>query len=424
MKVIIQSPPRGGSVKAVPSKSHAHRVLIAAALADRETKIICGELNDDIRATIRCLEALGATIAFEGGVCTVSPMHRPVSAEPMTLDCAESGSTLRFMLPVACALGADASFAMRGRLPQRPLSPLHEELASHGCVLSPQGASPLGASGRLCGGEYKITGSVSSQFVTGLLLALPLVKEDSRIDVIGKLESRPYVDLTLKVLKAFGIEIEEHFGCFVVKGGQQYKSPGTVSVEGDWSNAAPWLVLGAVSGQPVTITGLDMNSVQGDRAFIYVLQRFGAVLEAAADGVTVRGGELRGIDMGVRDIPDLVPMITVAALAARGQTRILSAARLRLKESDRLSATSETLRALGAQIAETHDSLVIDGGLPLHGAAVASHNDHRIAMMAAVSSALCKGPVTIAAAEAVNKSYPRFYADLRSLGAVVTEETE
>ena len=424
MKVSIQKPPRGGSVKAVSSKSHAHRLLIAAALADRETKLVCGNVNADILATVGCLEALGAKITYEQETFTVTPLAQPLSDGLRTLDCAESGSTLRFMLPVACALGTDASFTMRGRLPERPLTPLYEELAMHGCVLSPQGSSPLNASGKLTGGEYKIIGNVSSQFITGLLLALPLLQEDSRIDVVGKLESRPYVDLTLQVLKSFGIEIEERFGSFFIKGGQQYQSPGTVTVEGDWSNAAPWLVLGAVADQPVTITGLDINSVQGDRSFIYVLKRFGAIVETAENDVSVHGGKLKAIDMGVRDIPDLVPMITVVALAAEGQTRILSAARLRLKESDRLNATSQTLRAFGAQITETHDSLTIDGEYPLHGAAVASQNDHRIVMMAAIASALCDGTVTIEQAEAVNKSYPRFFDDLRSLGASITEETE
>ncbi|HPJ03033.1 MAG TPA: 3-phosphoshikimate 1-carboxyvinyltransferase, partial [Candidatus Limiplasma sp.] len=340
-----------------------------------------------------------------------------------TLNCGESGSTLRFMLPVACALGADASFEMHGRLSQRPLSPLYEELAAHHCTLSPQGSNPLTVSGALTGGIYKIKGNVSSQFITGLLFALPLLPEDSQIDVLGKLESRPYVDLSLQVLKSFGIVIEERGGSFFIKGGQQFKSPGSVTVEGDWSNAAPWLVLGAVSDTPVTITGLDLGSMQGDKSFIYVLQRFGAVVSTDESGVTVSGGSLSAIDMGVRDIPDLVPMITVVALAAEGQTRILSAARLRLKESDRLSATSETLRTFGAQITETHDSLLIDGKNELHGGRVSSHNDHRIAMMAAVASVLCNEVVTIDQAEAVNKSYPRFFEDLKSLGGVVTEES-
>ncbi|MBN1777900.1 MAG: 3-phosphoshikimate 1-carboxyvinyltransferase [Clostridiales bacterium] len=422
MKVTVTKPPRGGKVKAVSSKSHAHRVLIAAALADRDTEIACGDVNEDIRATVRCLEALGAKIPYENGVFTVTPLVRPVSSGAHTLDCGESGSTLRFMLPVACALGAGASIAMQARLPRRPLSPLYEELTAHGCKLSAQGSTPLDVSGSLTGGVYRIAGNVSSQFITGLLLALPLLKQDSRIDVTGKLESRPYVDLTLQVLTDFGIEIEEHYGSFIIKGGQQYKSPGKATVEGDWSNAAPWLTLGAVSKQPVTVTGLNPDSKQGDKALIHILHRFGANVETDGSCITVRSGDLQGIDIGVRDIPDLVPMITVVALASEGRSRILSAARLRLKESDRLSVTSQTLSAFGAKIKEMHDSLTIDGGHPLHGSGVDSQNDHRIAMMAAVASSLCEGEVTITQAEAVNKSYPRFFEDFRSLGGEITEE--
>ncbi len=424
MKVSIQSPPRGGTVKAVSSKSHAHRMLIAAALADQETRILCSDQNDDIRATVKCLEALGAHTRYADGAFTVSPMARPVDASARTLPCGESGSTLRFMLPIACALGANAELTMQGRLPLRPLSPLYEELVAHQCKLSAQGVSPLITSGKLTGGTFSIMGNVSSQYITGLLFALPLLQADSQIDVLGKLESRPYVDLTLKVLKSFGIEIEDRAGSFFIRGGQQYRSPGTQTVEGDWSNAAPWLVLGAVSDTPVTITGLSMQSMQGDKTFMNVLQRFGANVSADASSVTVSGGTLKGIDMGVRDIPDLVPMITIAALAAQGDTRILSAARLRLKESDRLSTTSETLRAFGAEITETQDSLLIQGVQQLHGGKVDSHNDHRIVMMAAVASALCSGPVEIVHAEAVRKSYPRFFDDLRALGGVVTEEQE
>ena len=246
MKATIQRPPHGGKVSAISSKSHAHRALIAAALADAETKVACGEINEDIRATVRCLRALGARITHDHGVFSVYPLSKPIGGDARTLDCGQSGSTLRFMLPVACALGANAEFIMRARLPRRPLSPLYEELAAHGCALSPQGASPLSVSGQLTGGGYTIAGNVSSQFITGLLLALPLLREDSRIDVTGDLESRPYVDITLQTLSDFGIEIEECGGGFIIRGSQRFVSPGKLTVEGDWSNAACWLALGAI----------------------------------------------------------------------------------------------------------------------------------------------------------------------------------
>lgn len=423
MNVTITKPPRGGRVAAIASKSHAHRALIAAALADAPTKIICSETNEDILATAGCLQALGAEIAYGGGVFIVRPLAQPLGTEHRALDCGESGSTLRFLLPVACALGAYVSLVMRARLPRRPLSPLYEELVAHGCTLSGQGVSPLHVSGKLTGGTYTIAGNVSSQFVTGLLLALPLLTEDSRIEITGELESRPYVDITLQVLRDYGIEVTENSSGFLIRGGQTYRSPGTAVIEGDWSNAASWLALGAISAEPVTVTGLDVNSPQGDKAFVNMLTRFGAKVDAGKDFVTVSGGLLRGIDADVRLTPDLTPMIAAVALAADGRTRILNAARLRLKESDRLGVIRNTLGALGAQVQETMDGIEIEGGLPLRGCAVSSENDHRIAMMAAVASALCDGPVTIGQADAVNKSYPRFFDDFRVLGGEALEET-
>ncbi len=424
MNITILKPPRGGSVAAIASKSHAHRALIAAALADAKTELVCGETNDDILATVRCLRALGAMITYDTGVFTVLPIAEPVGAEKRTLDCGESGSTLRFLLPVACALHANASFVMRARLPGRPLSPLYEELAAHGCLLSKQGVTPLNVAGKLTGGVYTVAGNVSSQFITGLLLALPLVKEDSRINVTGELESRPYVDITLQTLQDFGIEVAERGGSFFIRGSQRFASPGTLTVEGDWSNAACWLALGAISKTPATVTGLNPRSPQGDKAFLDLLRRFGAKVVMDGAGVTVSGGGLRGIDTDVRANPDLAPMIAAVALAARGQTRIQNAARLRLKECDRLSVITGTLRAFGAQISETPDGLIIGGGHLLHGATVSSENDHRIVMMAAVASALCGGEVTVAHAEAVHKSYPRFFTDFHALGGQTREEPQ
>lgn len=422
MNTTIVQPPRGGTVAAIASKSHAHRALIAAALADGSTQITCGETNADILATAQCLTALGARIAYTDCVFTVIPVSQPIGRDARTLDCGESGSTLRFLLPVACALGANASLAMHARLPKRPLSPLYEELAAHSCTLSPQGSSPLTVSGQLAGGTYPIAGNVSSQFVTGLLLALPLLKEDSRVQVNGALESRPYVDITLQTLVDFGIEITERDGGFIIRGGQRFRSPGALTVEGDWSNAACWLALGAIGRESVTVTGLNPQSPQGDKTFLDHLIRFGAKVSVSGSSVTVTGGALRGIDADASATPDLVPMIAAVALAAKGSTRIGNAARLRLKESDRLSVIARTLRAFGAQIEETPDGLVIEGGHSLRGARVSSENDHRIAMMAAVASALCDGGVTVGGADAVNKSYPRFFDDLRTLGGKTREE--
>ena len=421
MKAIIQKPPHGGTIQAISSKSHAHRALIAAALADTATEVVCSDMNADILATVQCLQAMGAQISSQNGAFSVLPLQRPLAAISRHLDVGESGSTLRFMLPVACVLGAHADFTMGGRLPQRPLSPLYEELTAHGCTLSPQGSSPLTVSGQLTGGTFRIAGNISSQFITGLLMALPVLPDDSRIEIIGSLESRPYVDITLQVLREFGIAIQEDENVFSIPGGQTYRSPGRITIDGDWSNAACWLALGAIGQTPVTVTGLNLQSPQGDKAILPLLTRFGATVDCTGDGITVSGGALRGIAVDAAATPDLIPVIAAVAMAAREQTHIYNAARLRLKECDRLSAIAQTLDAFGARIVETGDSLFFVAGGSLHGGTVSSQNDHRIVMMAALASAVCNDAIIIENADAVNKSYPRFFEDFRRLGGQIQE---
>lgn len=420
MIVRINKPNLGGSVAAIASKSRAHRLLICAALSGNETRIICSETSADIDATVRCLNALGAEITYTSGAFTVKPVTLPISGVRL-LDCGESGSTLRFLLPVACALGACASFQMGGRLPSRPLSPLYEELDLHGCVLSPQGISPLNVSGQLQGGLFKIAGNVSSQFISGLLFALPLVREDSRIELLGAVESKPYIDMTLSALDEFGIVIRQEMNVFQISGNQRYTAKQSVSVEGDWSNAAFWLCAGALGGKSITVTNLNLQSLQGDKNVLSILERFGARLMYGKDSVTVSRGKLRGIDIDAGDTPDLVPVLAAVASVAEGKTMIYNAGRLRIKESDRLKSVTETLGLLGADIAETKDGLVINGKNELMGGTVNAHGDHRIAMTAAIVSAVCSNAVTIQEAEAVNKSYPGFFKDFSALGGTHEE---
>ncbi|MEL4105693.1 3-phosphoshikimate 1-carboxyvinyltransferase [Oscillospiraceae bacterium WX1] len=409
-----------GTLPAIASKSQAHRLLIAAALADAPSHVACGETSADIDATAACLSALGAQITYRHGIFEVVPVQTPVTGEKI-LDCRESGSTLRFMLPVCCALGATASLHMSGRLPNRPLSPLYEELISHGCALSPQGQNPLHTGGQLRGGRYTIAGNISSQYITGLLFSLPLLGEDSVINITGALESGPYVDMTLDVLSRFGITVTVAENRFIVPGNQTFRTPGSVRVEGDWSNAAFWLCAGAIGTKSMTVTNLSTSSLQGDKAVFTVLQRFGATVTVAEDGVTVSRGALRGIDIDAGDTPDLVPVLSAVAAVADGQTRIYNAGRLRIKESDRLKTVTETLSALGADITETEDGLVIYGKKRLIGGTVHAHGDHRIAMTAAVASAVCDGPVVITGAEAVSKSYPGFFNDFAAMGGTFEE---
>ena len=412
-----------GVVRAIPSKSQAHRALICAALADKATTIECEGGSDDITATAGCLSALGAKIKREAGVYVVHPLKRECN-DVAILDCGESGSTFRFMLPIVGALGRKASFILKGRLPERPLSPLYEELVRHGAELPPQGSVPFYASGRLAPGPYSLDAGVSSQFVSGLLFALPLLSGDSELQLTGQAESFPYIELTLAMLEIFGIKTEFKNNVFYIPGGQMYCSPGKAYVEGDWSNAAFWLGAGAIGSGSITCTGLNLKSKQGDRAILDILTKFGANIEVKEkdSAVTVSGGKLSGIEIDARDIPDLVPVLAIVGSRAEGTTVIRNAARLRTKESDRLAAVSDILRVLGADADETADGLVIHGGKAFKGGQVSSRGDHRIAMSAAIGASICAEPVVIQGAQAVNKSYPGFFDDLRLLGGLVGEQ--
>ena len=383
-------------IKIIPSKSDAHRALICAALSKYPCQVICSATSKDIEATKDCLQALKD------------------GREDMY--CGESGSTLRFLLPVMGALGHRAVFHPEGRLSQRPLSPLYEEMEQHGCKMSPQGSVPLVVDGKLKPGEYHIPGNISSQYVSGLLFALPLLEGDSRIYIEGLLESAAYVEMTLKTLSEFGIEIRRTEDGFSIPGRQQYWGPAQYEVEGDWSNGCFWLVAGALSEEGVTVKGLSIDSLQGDKRILELLENMGAKVQIAGDEIIVKGGHLHGIQIDGSQIPDMIPILAVAALAAEGMTKITNAGRLRMKESDRLATVSSVLIGLGGEIEELSDSLIIHGGKPLTGGTIESFNDHRIAMMAAIASSLCENKVYLKGADAVNKSYPDFFQVLEEAG--------
>ena len=419
---LVQNKHLRGTLPAIASKSYAHRLLMAAALSDGPTEVRCATRSADILATVRVLTALGAGIKETAEGFRVTPVPADPAARPQgpLLDCGESGTTERFILPIACALGVNASLTGSGRLPERPLSPLYEELADHGITMSPQGTFPLSTSGRLAPAAYTLAANVSSQFVGGLLFALTLLEGTSTLTLTGKIESAPYIDMTLDVLALFGAKItrSEDGRCFEVTGSGRLVSPGHAAVEGDWSNAAFWLAAGALSGDPqgVTVTGLLPLSRQGDRAVLDILRRFGASVTVSDEAVTVRPGRLRGITVDAAQIPDLVPVLAVVAAAAEGTTRFVNAGRLRIKESDRLSTTAAMLKALKATVSEEAEGLTVSGGRKLFGGTVEGANDHRIVMSAAVAAALAKRPVTIRGAEAVKKSYPAFFDDMQKLG--------
>lgn len=408
MEHVFSSPYTRKVINAISSKSEAHRALICAALADRETEIVCNDTNQDINATVSCLCALGAKIRREDCSFFVTPIREVV--QNAILDCGESGSTLRFILPVVAALGAKCEIHMHGRLPERPLSPLYELLTQNGVTLSPQGSNPLCVSGKLCAGDYEIAGNISSQFISGMLFALPLCHGKSKLTMTGKLESTPYITMTEQALEMFGADIRNVGNVFYING-SGFHSPDRAIIGGDWSNAAFFLCSGAISKQGVTVRGLDLNSAQGDREIINILKRMGASISYEDGNITVRRADLFGIEIDASQIPDLVPVVSVVASVAMGRTKIYNASRLRLKESDRISSVHLMLSSLGADISETPDGLEIRGVSSLAGGRVSSCNDHRIAMSAAVASLVCREPVIVDGIEAVNKSYPAFLKD-------------
>lgn len=407
-----------GCVTPPPSKSQAHRLLICAALGCAPCSIVCNAVNDDIMATMRCLNALGAEITYSSGVFDVKPVK---VVKGGTLDCGESGSTLRFLVSVAAVLGADATFVGAGKLPQRPMGALLDALAPHGVSFTRHTANelPLSCKGTLKGGRYTLPGNISSQYLTGLLFALPLAAEDSEIEITDGLTSASYVAMTLDALRTAGIEVVQQGNIYRIKGGQHYRMPQRVVVEGDWSSAAFWAVAGVTGKRPVTVCGMNNESLQGDSYIIDHLRSMGAFIECGKDGVVAMPSHLFGAELDCTDTPDLVPVLAVAAAVAQGTTLFTGVGRLRYKESDRLAAVRDLLAAFGIASQIGEDTFTVFGGEPVVAAAVDSYSDHRIAMSAAVMSAVAVGVTTIREHTCVAKSYPSFFDDFAMLGGKV-----
>lgn len=390
MDITIHNAKLSGTVHAIPSKSQAHRLLICAAFSDVPTQLVCPEINQDIEATADCLRSLGADIVRNESGYYVKPIiHKPTHAE---LNCRESGSTLRFMLPIVGSLGVDAVFLMEGRLPQRPLSPLWEEMERMGCTLTRPTENTIACTGKLRAGTYHIAGNISSQFISGLLFALSLLPDESQLVISGEIESLPYINMTKKALSAFGVDIQDA----KVSAGHPFSSPGQVHVEGDWSNAAFFLAAKTL-GSDLHVAGLQDDSPQGDREVLSLLKHLKEFCIISAT-----------------DIPDLVPILAVVAGANQGAT-FTGIRRLRLKESDRVETIAAMLRNLGANVTVTEDTLTI---MPakFQGCTIDSANDHRIAMSAAIAATIASGPVTVRNAQCVSKSYPAFWNVYRQLG--------
>lgn len=408
----------GGSIVAVASKSHVHRALIGAAMADHPTRLLLGRTSQDIAVTAGCLKAIGAKIDMsEEGHIDVFPLPNPGrhTVARAALDCMESGSTLRFLLPVAAAVCQKTLFTGSGRLPKRPMIPLIQAMEAHGCRFEGT-VLPFTVNGMMTGGEFFLPGNVSSQFITGILLALPLVG-GGEVTLTTPIESSGYLRLTVDTMAQFGVWVHQMKKGYRVASDARYRSPGTLVMEGDWSNSAVWLAAAAM-GNPVEVTGLSYAASQGDKEVVSLLRAAGASVQATNDKITISPASSFKFPpvVDAADIPDLIPVLSVLALFNNGETRFVNAGRLRLKESDRLAALSQELRKLGGDITETPDGLAVRGTGRLKGGTANGCGDHRIVMALAAASIICDNPVTIHEAQAVEKSYPAFFDDLVKLG--------
>ena len=410
-----------GSITVPPSKSLSHRAVICAALAEGISVIHNIGASEDIEVTIDAMRSLGAEIRRDGTTLTIDGSKTMRRSEPLTIDCGESGSTLRFLMPLVLHCAAEVTFIGRGRLPMRPLNTFYTIFdrcgVSYSCT---EGLLPITVGTGDISGVNEIEGNISSQFVSGLLFSLPLFPYKSEIRINTPLESRGYVDMTIDVMRQFGVEVENNnYHTFKIKGGQRY-TPQDYTVEGDFSQAAFFLAAGAL-GSFVVCKGLNPSSIQGDKQIIDVIKRMGGGIVIENDGIAAVPSKLHGTKIDAAQIPDLVPIMTVLGALAEGETVISNASRLRIKESDRLSAITEQLNALGATVLEKNDGLIIEGINALNGGTTSSCNDHRIAMSIAIASSRCSEEVVVNDSECVKKSYPHFWQDFESLGGHVDE---
>ena len=388
MDIVVKPRKLEGEINAISSKSVTHRMLICASLADKESEIQIDNTSADIEATIGALSSLGAKIEKNGNIYKVTPIK---DTEDAYVDCNESGSTLRFLVPVTSSLGKKCVFDGHGRLPSRPMKTLTDEMKNHGVKVSD--SFPINTAGQMTGGKFCIDGSVSSQFITGLLLSLPQIG-GGEVEITGDFQSRSYVDITLSVMEKFGVKVTERGNTYIVP---DKKFTASLSkAEGDWSNSAFFLAAG------VEVKNLDINSKQGDKKIVEVLKE----LEKEDEEIFI----------DVSDIPDLVPIISVKASVRKGVTHIINAERLKLKESDRILSCVTMINNLGGKAKGDDASITIEGVERLKGGKVDSFNDHRIVMSSAIASCFSQSDIIISGAEAVNKSYPTFFEDMEKLG--------
>lgn len=419
--VKIKGGPLRGSLNIPPSKSLSHRAIIAASLSSGSSRIDNIIFSEDILATIDGMKKLGARIEKTGEKTLKIKGGIPLSLRGQSIDCRESGSSLRFLIPLSLVNTTDIIFTGEGRLVDRPLHPYYEIFQEQNIRYKTRDKGlPLEIQGNLKAGEFQIRGDISSQFISGLLFTLPLLEGDSKIKIKGPLESKGYVDLTIDILDKFGIEIKnKDYKEFNIRGCQKYRAC-DYRVEGDFSQAAFWLV-GGVLGKEIRLNDLKLDSIQGDKAIVDIIKDMGGDLSLGDSTIVSKKSKTHGISIDGSQCPDIVPVLTVLAALSQGQTNIVNIGRLRIKESDRIRAISTELNKLGGDVKEVGDSLLIRGKKSLRGGRVESWNDHRIAMSLAIASIACKEDVLIGGADSINKSYPNFWKDFKSLGGHIDE---
>lgn len=409
-----------GVIKAPSSKSFAHRIMICCALSRSKCTIKNVSSSDDMDATIGCLTALGAKIEKQGSTLffDATDFAQKNSEKHYTLDCKESGTTLRIMIPICAALGLNVTFTGSGRLPKRPLDEYISLLPKHGVKIEKgEDSLPLTISGELCGDTFEISPKVSSQYVSGLIFALSLLENDTTLELSSKLLGGQYVDITTSVMNDFCVKVKKYDTCYKIHGAQKYTVPqnGEINVEGDWSQAAFFLCAGAINGD-LEVTNLNTSSCQGDKKIVDILKSLGADITFTENGVKVKKSALKGTTIDALDTPDLVPVVALTCAFANGDTTITGVERLKYKESDRLLSTSEMIKALGGECTYTSDCMTVKGQGFLNGGVVKAYNDHRIVMSATVGALCTEHDTIIEDAHAVNKSYSDFFKDYNVLG--------
>lgn len=404
MNTIVHPSRIEGTIRVVSSKSYAHRQIIAAALSDGMVRF---DESNDVNATINSLFALGFCGRVNEGCVQFNGYKKPKGV--VDVDCGESGSTFRFILPLAAALGVHSHFILRGKLGDRPIKALADSLSEHGSIWNDETKE---LTGKLVAGRYIIDRSESSQFVTGLLLALPLLDGDSEIITEGKEVSRPYIDITLDVLSQSGIKIEERKDGFYILGKQKYLKP-NINVVGDWSGAAAFAICGAMGN--VQIQGISLEDKQGDKAVLDVLNQVGAVV-SNGNGIRVKKGSLKGFVFDLTAAPDLAPVLAALAAFCEGESKLFNVDRLKAKESDRLEGIMNILETAGVHSELIGNTLLIKPTGEIKEGTFEGRNDHRLVMMGTIIATFGNGG-KITCSEAVAKSYPNFWQDMRSIGA-------